>query len=185
VDGLVEATITYGTMFAPRSACTFTDLAPYVELVLPRDTAGDDNAARVSPARRKLLEWLREFGTSPRSADAKIRRRELRTYIFSTQLMYKLVASSSSDVRQLWIPAWVDILSVWKSFQAYDQVSDENMVRCIERLSLLMYIVDETQVLTYRRLLHTAYAERESPGRRTDLVGSPAADPYGGCLARN
>jgi hypothetical protein len=137
VDDLVGALITYATMFAPRSACTFSDLLPYVELVLQRDAGGDDNAARVTPARQRILEWLREFGSSPRSTDAKIRRRELRTYIFSTQLLYKLVADSSSDVRQLWIPRWVDILSVWKSFQVYDQVSDENMVRCVEKVLLI------------------------------------------------
>jgi hypothetical protein len=135
VDDLVEAIVAYATMFAPRAACTFSDLLPYVELVLRRDAPGDDGTSHISPSRRKLLEWVREFGTIPTSTDAKTRRQELRTYIFSAQLVYKLVADVTSDVRQLWIPRWVDILSVWKSFQAYDQVSDESMVRCVESRS--------------------------------------------------
>jgi hypothetical protein len=85
--------------------------------------------------------------------------------------MFKLVADGTSDARQQWIPGWVDMLSVWKSFQAYDQVSDETMVR-VESCSCSCILSFVLKCL----LPLPAYAERESSGRRTDSVGNPAID---------
>jgi tetratricopeptide (TPR) repeat protein len=122
-DELVQEIVSYGTRFSSQAACTFSDVLPYVDLLLL-----DTDASRQLSSRDTLLEWTRELGAPPSSSDPKERRKELRTYIFSTQMCYKLVTDAPVELRREWIPHWVAVLSVWKSFQPFDRVTEDDQV---------------------------------------------------------
>ena len=122
VDSLAHEIMRYGDRFAFHSSCALSDLRPYLELCEEK-TASDPPLSY----RTTLLAWLQRLGPEPSSNDAKIRRNELRAYTFSIQMTYMLV-SKSMDLRKQWLPNWQNILNVWKDFQAFDGVTDDDQV---------------------------------------------------------
>jgi N-terminal acetyltransferase B complex non-catalytic subunit len=135
LDKLVQEIVSYGARFAPRAACTFSDLLPYVDILMKDGPSKDDTAPHVYP-RDTLLEWIQTIAAPPSSSDAKARREELRTFIFSSQMRYRLVSGVSDEVRLKWMPNWVELLSVWKAFQDFDTVTDDEQVRLLKPSSV-------------------------------------------------
>ena len=125
VSALRTSIMEYGGVFAPRSSCTFADLGPYLDLFLQAtsSTLADGCEGEVTI----LLEWLKRVGMQPSSADARERRKELRLYIFSLQMLYKTVRNRPQLFDE-WIPSWTNLIRVWKEFQAFDTVTDDDQV---------------------------------------------------------
>jgi hypothetical protein len=114
---LINRVKQYTTQFGGRSSCTFADLIPYLKYLLQQ-----------GPFALELLQWLKSIRKDPTSEDAKQRRSELRIYITVVQMTHK-VLSVATNLRKEWMPDWVELLQVWKSFQAFDVVSVDDQVR--------------------------------------------------------
>jgi len=131
VSKLIDGIIAYGNEFSSRAHCTFSDLCPYLELCLEHCSV--DQA-------RQLLKWSAELrGIEPSSEDIKERRKQLRVYIFSVQVNFR-VLSKFTELRDSELPTWGELVKVWRSFQLLensiniDQVRQYNMLEdCIER----------------------------------------------------
>lgn len=114
---LIDCIVVYSEEFAAKASCTFSDICPYLELAL--ESCSIDSA-------RSLADRLSKFRVDPTSDDIKERRRELRSYIFSVKMAYKIVAMDSDLKDQL--PDWKDILQVWRQFQTFEQSSGQGQV---------------------------------------------------------
>jgi len=134
VAALVQRIIEYGDEISAGAACAFSDLGPYLGFVLDDIENTEHNKQSILD----LLEWAKRICIQPSNADARSRRSELRTYIFAIQVTYKILDRTQDDYvqKQEWMPAWMDLLRVWQSFQEFDTVTDQDQVRPI---SLLHY----------------------------------------------
>jgi hypothetical protein len=118
-EDLIDQILEYGEMFAPRASCTFSDLAPYLEVCL--DTI--DHA-------QKLLVWCeRAKKEEPSNAHENERRNELRKYIFVAQVNMKIIAMLP-HLRNHLFP-WRGLVNVWNSFQSYEEEIKTSQVRWI------------------------------------------------------
>jgi hypothetical protein len=146
----------YGTRFVARASCTFSDLCPYLELLLESSCKEE--------ATQALGTWLlEELCRVPNSTDPKQRRSELRVYISAVLMIYK-VASYQSEASSIVIPPWTELLHVWKSFQAFDIIQDGDQVRRAEcGISLVDYFV--RKYLTSFHSYLSPVAERKQTSR--------------------
>ena len=120
-DALIQSILVYGEEFAPRATCAFSDLQPYLELAL--DLGSAEEQARV------LLEWSSKLRSrAPSSDDTRERRKELRTYIFAVQVNYT-VLHKLEHLQSEELPPWEELMTVWKSFQAFELAKNVDQVR--------------------------------------------------------
>ena len=119
---LLQRVQEYGDAFAPRASCAFSDLQPYLRLVLlqqkedPTTTSGSD-----ATAVQTLLGWSRQLRSRvPSSNDSKIRHQELRTYLFAVKVNYTVCHDADSPWRQEELPCWEELVTVWKDFQSFE-----------------------------------------------------------------
>jgi hypothetical protein len=109
----------YGNIFASLASCAFTDLVPYFDLFLEFATDEDTKLA---------FEWLKRVGVEPNSADSGERKRQLRVYIFTIQMMNNALRNRPAFGNE-YGTKWNDLLQVWQDFQAFDLVEDDDQVR--------------------------------------------------------
>jgi len=114
---LIECIIEYGIQFSARASCTFSDLSPYMDLVV--DTCSTEDA-------RSLVDRMSKFLVDPTSDDPKQRRQELRVYIYVVKMIYKVV-SKVPDLTEM-LPSWKDILTVWSQFRHFETKSGQDQV---------------------------------------------------------
>jgi len=120
-EALIQSILVYGEEFAPRATCAFSDLQPYLEFAL--DLGSAEEQARV------LLEWSSKLRSrAPSSDDTRERRKELRTYIFAVQVNYT-VLHKVEHLQSKELPRWEELMTVWKSFQAFDLAKNVDQVR--------------------------------------------------------
>lgn len=118
-EELTQQILEYGEMFAPRASCTFSDLVPYLEV-------GLDSVEHA----QKLLRWCAQVKQmEPSNTLEKERRKELRKYIFATQVNMKIIAKLPHLQSHLF--SWRDLVNVWKSFQSYEEEAKTSQVRRI------------------------------------------------------
>lgn len=107
----------YGEQFGPKASCTFSDLRPYLHLLLdscPKFPLKDD----------PLLLWLQSIA-EPSSTEPKGRRAELRYYILRVQMLYTIV-ERRPRLKDEYLPNWLALAQVWKDFQQFDPVGDDD-----------------------------------------------------------
>jgi len=120
-EALIQSILVYGEEFAPRATCAFSDLQPYLEFAL--DLGSAEEQARV------LLEWSSKLRSrAPSSDDTRERRKELRTYIFAVQVNYT-VLHKVEHLQSKELPRWEELMTVWKSFQAFELAKNVDQVR--------------------------------------------------------
>ncbi|KAL7557703.1 hypothetical protein ACA910_018499 [Epithemia clementina (nom. ined.)] len=126
---LIREITTYGNMLAQRASCTFNDLSSYLRYILDKGNVDDALS---------ILDWVKSvFLSIPDNEDPKVRRNQIRGYIFGVQVSY-LVVVSHPMLEEEWLPSWKDIVKVWKDFQAFenpDQAQKES--RAADDLILL------------------------------------------------
>ena len=120
-SAIVDEIIQYGTLFAQRTLCTFTDISTYLDSVFEkRDNEEADSRMRDDAIR--ILTWIRSsFRPVPDSSDPSERRKQLRGYTFGVQVSYK-VLHQFPDLEEEWLPHWHEIVTVWKDFQAFEDI---------------------------------------------------------------
>lgn len=117
-DGHVRALATtiqdYSQLFAPRAACTFSDLDTYIEL-LARTNVPSTNA--VIQSLLDFSEKMRKGNSSSKEGENvsnKERQSKLRSYIFATKLNHKLI-SIHKDFEDRWLPNWSKLVNEWQT----------------------------------------------------------------------
>lgn len=125
LDAFVDSLKRYGDDFAKRSAATFSDLCPYIDMCLETGS---------SVHTLSLLEWSKSLRIKPVSEELKERCAELKVYIFSVQINHKIL----SKHRELWqdhLPPWEELIEVCNSFRSFE-IADGT-----DRVSRSIYIV--------------------------------------------
>lgn len=104
---LRERLQSFADIFSGRVSCTFSDLRPYLDILLEKSTIKDA---------MDLLRWLSHMHKEPSSSEATVRRTQLRQYIFATQMIYAtLVIFPGLEVD--FLPASEDLMRVWFTYQ--------------------------------------------------------------------
>ena len=146
---LLQRVQEYGDAFAPRASCAFSDLQPYLRLVLlqqkedPTTTSGSD-----ATAVQTLLGWSRQLRSRvPSSNDSKVRQQELRTYLFAVKVNYTVCHDADSPWRQEELPCWEELVTVWKDFQSFEVAKNVDQAQKESRPA------DELILLAVQRIL--------------------------------
>ena len=103
----------YSQLFAPRAACTFSDLDTYVDLLISTEI----------PTKNEVIKTLLKFSSEMRKGNAspedlgsinnKERQLRLRSYIFAIKLAYKLV-SKASEFQDEFMPDLTELVAEWR-----------------------------------------------------------------------
>ena len=170
IVALIDSIMEYGKSWSGRATCTYSDIAPYLEACIQHTTFDQI---------RTLLDWSKSMICSncivPMSADDvadidhneknKERQKQLRTYIFAVQLQFHIVRHHYMNLKSRdsldTLVTWEDLVQVWQSYQASDNVDQAQMES---------RPVDELILLAVQRLLY-APEEQHSPTQNTiDLL---------------
>ena len=119
LNEIIDNIIIFGNEFACRASSTFSDLHPYLDSCL--DNCSQDQALR-------LLEWSSSLRIVPSNDNVKIRQSELRSYIFSIQITFKVI-TKFGELKDNYLPKWQDLIEVWKSFQSFEMSIGGDQVR--------------------------------------------------------
>ena len=123
IDDLVLAIEDYAEKFAAKAACTFSDLAGYLELLLSFSLSESQSSLE------KLLAFLLRMRSDNCSTTGgeitadKVRQARLRVYIFATKLNHKILAAHSSLLDK-WLPDWDGLVTEWKASLSMSSVTD-------------------------------------------------------------
>lgn len=104
LDVAVQAIVEYGDFFGSSVSCVFTDLDPYLCLLLEH---GKENHSV------ELLMWLQSKRVVQESEDASERKSQQRSYIFSVKMTHRITAKHKGLANQ-WLPDWRDLIRTWK-----------------------------------------------------------------------
>lgn len=121
LKALETAIFNYGNQFGSRASCAYSDLAPYIELLV--------KASKKKEA--LLLEWANQMRLENRNATD---RSMLRSYIFATLVAYKVISMISSDecdVADKWLPDWTELVTEWRASQELGTAKEGEDVRVI------------------------------------------------------
>jgi hypothetical protein len=124
MSALMANIVRYGNDFSSRASCIFSDLCPYLEVCL--ESCNVDQA-------RSLLQWSKELRRDvPTSDDPKVRRDQLRVYIFAVQVNYK-VLFKHTELRDEELPSWQELVEVWKSYRSFENAENVDQVCSMDR----------------------------------------------------
>jgi hypothetical protein len=111
---LATAIQDYSRLFAPRAACTFSDLDTYIELLASTEVT---SSKEVIQSLLEFSETMRKGSASPKEGESisnKERQSKLRSYIFATKLNHKLL-SVHMDFQDRWLPDWSELVTEWQA----------------------------------------------------------------------
>jgi tetratricopeptide (TPR) repeat protein len=121
-ETLQRAIVDYGNTFGPRASCAYSDLAKYIELLATKNASSHET----------LLEWASRMLVENQSAAD---RSMLRSYVFAIQVIYKVVTMSKDEKAiEKWLPAWEDLVVVWRNSQKMGTATAGDDVREIDRV---------------------------------------------------
>lgn len=119
ISSLIDSIIQYGNSFSSQASCIYSDLRPYLQICLEACTAEEGCV---------LLKWSDGLRSVPPSSDdPKLRRCELRVYIFAVQVKFH-VLSKFVELCESELPSWQELVRVWKSFLAFEIEEDVDQV---------------------------------------------------------
>jgi tetratricopeptide (TPR) repeat protein len=120
IESLCKAIQVFANHFATKSPCAFSDLNPYLELVLESTRQEGENSGVA------MIEALLEWGTtllcqcsssSTTNSDAPTStgdpRSKLRGYIFAARFIHKLL-SKFVTLQDRFLPNWTDLVKEWQ-----------------------------------------------------------------------
>jgi tetratricopeptide (TPR) repeat protein len=110
LDDLVQEIQSYGSAFASRASCIFSDLGAYLDCIF---LCGDTGKARL------LVQWLQGMRQIPSAEEPAQRRAQLRSFIFANQTTLKIL-HNFPELQTEWLPDWKDLVRAWKDFQAFE-----------------------------------------------------------------
>jgi len=116
LESLQSAIVDYGNAFGPRASCAYSDLVPYIELLVK--ASNDDQS---------LLEWANQFRLDNQSVTD---RAMLRSYIFAIQVTYKVLSMLKTDsMNEKWLPEWEELVTQWRASQKLGTAKEGEDVR--------------------------------------------------------
>lgn len=119
----------YVSKFADKTTTVFSDVAPYLEHWLTEK-------GPTAPDIEQFLAWVQTKSTKPVAEDPREQRAQLRSYILSIQLIYKVVSHFPDLSARM--PGWVDLLQVWTDFEGgTNEVQAQKEARPADTLVLL------------------------------------------------
>ena len=119
MEKLQKTIIDYGNEFGPRASCAYSDLAKYIELLATKNASSHES----------LLEWASRLLVENQSAAD---RSMLRSYVFSIQVIYKVLSLSKDDETiKKWLPAWENLVVAWRNSQKMGTATAGDNVRKI------------------------------------------------------
>ena len=117
---LQDAIVKYGTMFASRVSCAYSDLAPYLQLLVKA-------RGRKLEALQSLLDWASELR---RDSQGGVDHSYLRSYIFSVQVTYKVLSLLDNNGGvETWLPDWTELVQAWHASQNLGSAKEGDEVR--------------------------------------------------------
>ena len=110
-DALFQSIQAYIAIWASKASCTFSDMEAYLDLLLASATADK---------RTCVYDWARNRYQQHTTIDD---RSNLRAYICSIQVLYKLVHFTN---HLAWLPDWRTMVNTWRSFSSAKSIQREN-----------------------------------------------------------
>ncbi len=170
IVGLMDSIMEYGKSWSGRATCTYSDVSTYLEACMQHTTFDQIST---------ILDWsksmIRTNCIVPMSVDDmadidhdeknKERQKQLRTYIFAVQLQFHIVRHHYMNLKSRGsldtLVTWEDLVLVWQSFQASDNVDQAQMES---------RPVDELIILAVQRLLYSPEEQRSFTKNTIDLL---------------
>jgi hypothetical protein len=125
LNPLVEAIMEYGNTFHASVSCAFTDLELYLSSALEYCSVKQVLT---------LLQWLKDLRVAPESDDAKERREQQRSFIFSLKMTHKLL-EKHVDLQGEWLPEWKELVRTWKKTHSVEKPIQVSFIYCLAFLS--------------------------------------------------
>jgi tetratricopeptide (TPR) repeat protein len=150
-DALFKSVQDYVTIWACKASCTFSDIEAYLDLLLA--TATEDKLTSV-------YDWASTGHQQHTTIDD---RSNLRAYICSIQVLYKLVQFSNIAS---WLPDWRAIFNTWRGFSSAKSIQKENQP------------ADELILLAVQGLLYGSEEEQHLLMAATLLEMGKTKSPY-------
>jgi hypothetical protein len=105
---LQDVIIQYGSVFGEQVSCAFSDLAPYIELLVVESQEASES----------LLEWAAAGQILQHDRQGEMDRSQLRSYIFAIQVTYKILCIRNNDIlNNKFLPDWTDLVHHWRASQ--------------------------------------------------------------------
>jgi tetratricopeptide (TPR) repeat protein len=107
---LQDTIVQYGSVFATRASCAYSDLAPYIEQLLVESPQEESS--------KSLLEWAASQLLLQHDQKGEMDRSQLRSYIFAIQVTYKILSILNHDtLNNKFLPDWMDLVNNWRASQ--------------------------------------------------------------------
>ena len=112
---LSKAIQTYANLFAHRASCTYSDIEPYIELMVSCSFTSNDTIQDLLTWATSLLESNESFRIKEGNGISnKERQSRLRTYIFAMRVLHK-VLSKRIDLQSQFLPNVSNMIQEWKA----------------------------------------------------------------------
>lgn len=160
VAALQAAIVEYATAFASRASCAYSDVAPYIELLVKASDKSDC---------KSMLKWARQLQSENQSVSD---RSMLRSYIFAVQVTFQILRLlNDTTVNEEWLPEWTELVTQWSASQTLGTAKDGENVGAVR---LQMSVVSFCGMFFTHRTSYSGVllgSKGESARRRVNTVG--------------